>query len=110
SGALYTQATVLPFILMGMLGLTPSQYGIGMLTQSGMFFCGTVSVYFLMRRMHSSRLVPIGLTIIGIGALSLMILPSVLPLSFLIIMGPAGIFVLGLPFVFPSITTAALSR
>jgi DHA1 family bicyclomycin/chloramphenicol resistance-like MFS transporter len=38
SGALYAQATVLPFIMMDRVGLTPSQFGIGMLAQSGMFF------------------------------------------------------------------------
>src|SRR5690606_5401074 len=33
-GALYTQATVLPFIIMDGLGLTPTQFGFSMIMQS----------------------------------------------------------------------------
>jgi DHA1 family bicyclomycin/chloramphenicol resistance-like MFS transporter len=37
-GAIYAQATFLPFILMGDVGLSPSQFGASMLAQSGSFF------------------------------------------------------------------------
>src|SRR5690606_37022584 len=40
AGALYTQATVLPFILMDRVGLSPAEFGVGMLMQSGMYFLG----------------------------------------------------------------------
>lgn len=48
-GALYGQATMLPFVLIDRVGLTPTQFGVGMLMQSGFFFAGTVAVRLLMR-------------------------------------------------------------
>ena len=40
-GALYAQATFLPFILMGRVGLSPAEFGLGMLFQSGSFLLGS---------------------------------------------------------------------
>ncbi len=42
-GALYTLATILPFILIDQVGLTPTQFGLGMLMQSGMFLAGSLA-------------------------------------------------------------------
>ncbi|WP_274423355.1 multidrug effflux MFS transporter [Chelativorans sp. YIM 93263] len=108
-GALYTQATLLPFLLMERVGLTPSQFGVGMLMQSGMFFLGSLSVRFLMRRFSAFSLVPVGLSFIGIGSLALIYTLNVLPLSFLSVMGPVASYAFGIAFVNPAMMTASVA-
>jgi len=109
SGALYTQATILPFILMQRVGLTPTQFGMGMLVQSGMFFSGTISVYFLMKRFKSSQLVPVGLTFIALGSLLMLVILNMLPPTFLRVMLPSATFAYGIAFVMPSMMTASMA-
>ncbi|WP_163265305.1 multidrug effflux MFS transporter [Chelativorans alearense] len=108
-GALYTQATVLPFILMGRVGLSPSEFGVGMLMQSGMFFVGSLTVRFLMRRVSAYRLVPVGLGFIAIGGTLLAYLLNAAPPTFLSVMGPVGFYAIGISFVMPAMMTASLA-
>lgn len=109
SGALYTQATILPFVLMQRVGLTPTQFGIGMLVQSGCFFLGTISVHFLMKRMKSAQLVPVGLTFIAIGSLLMLVILNTMPPTFLRVMLPSATFAYGIAFVMPSMMTASMA-
>ncbi|MEP2453196.1 MAG: MFS transporter, partial [Nitratireductor sp.] len=67
-GAIYAQATVLPFILMDRVGLTPAQFGVGMLMQSGLFFAGSLAARWTMRKLPPARLVPIGLAFVAAGS------------------------------------------
>ncbi|MBY8916379.1 multidrug effflux MFS transporter [Nitratireductor sp. L1-7-SE] len=108
-GALYTQATVLPFILMSRVGLTPAEFGIGMLAQSGMYFAGAVAARFLMKSLGAYRLVPIGLAAIGAGSLLLIFSLSLFEPSFIGVMGPVGVYAFGIAFVMPAMMTAGLA-
>lgn len=108
-GALYTQATVLPFILMQRVGLSPSEFGLGMLMQSGSFFMGALTVRGLMPRLGSQRLVPIGLTAIGIGSAFTATLLHIYQPTFLIVMLPVAVYTFGIAFVMPAMSTAALA-
>ncbi|WP_367717073.1 multidrug effflux MFS transporter [Nitratireductor sp. GISD-1A_MAKvit] len=108
-GAIYTQATVLPFILMSRVGLTPAEFGIGMLAQSGMYFVGAIAARYLMRRIGADRLVPIGLTAIGLGSVSLIVSLTRFEPTFLGVMGPVGIYAFGIAFVMPAMMTAGLA-
>jgi len=108
-GALYTQATVLPFILMERVGLTPTQFGVGMLMQSGMFFAGALVVRLLLARFNALRLVPPGLLFIAIGSLALAIGLRLAAPSFLSVMGPVAFFAFGIAFVMPAMLTASLA-
>ncbi|MEP0510312.1 MAG: multidrug effflux MFS transporter [Aurantimonas coralicida] len=108
-GALYTLATVLPFVLIERAGLTPTEYGIGMLGQSGMFFSGSLAMRYLMTRTSAYRLVPVGLGFIGAGALSITLSIAVLPVTYLSIMVPVGLYAFGIAFVMPAMTTASLA-
>jgi DHA1 family bicyclomycin/chloramphenicol resistance-like MFS transporter len=108
-GAIYTLATILPFILINEAGLTPTEFGLGMLMQSGSFFLGSLVVRRLMGKMGAFRLVPIGLVFIGFGSLAVgLSLTSVEP-TFLSVMVPVGIFVFGNAFTMPAMTTASLA-
>ncbi len=110
-GALYAVAVILPFILMGRLGLTPSQFGFGMLLQSGLFFSGSLVVARLLRHHNSKKLVPFGLVLQGLASAFLvghMLLRAGDP-GFLAVMLPIGVYAFGIAFVMPAMTTAALA-
>ncbi|MFC5586802.1 multidrug effflux MFS transporter [Nitratireductor kimnyeongensis] len=108
-GALYTQATVLPFILMSRVGLTPAEFGIGMLAQSGMYFIGAVAARFLMKTLGAYRLVPIGLAAIAAGSVLMILSLTQFKPSFIGVMGPVGVYAFGIAFVMPAMMTAGLA-
>jgi DHA1 family bicyclomycin/chloramphenicol resistance-like MFS transporter len=108
-GAIYTQATVLPFILMDRVGLSPSQFGIGMVMQSGFFFAGSLVVRRLLGRVGAARLILPGMVLVGIGSAALAIGLHVFPPTFMLVMGPVAVHAFGIAFVMPAITTAVLA-
>ncbi len=107
-GALYGQATMLPFVLIGTVGLTPTEFGVGMLMQSGFFFAGTVCVRLLMRTVAPARIVPPGLCFIGIASILIALASHLMTPSFLSVMGPVGLYAFGIAFVMPYMMTAAM--
>jgi MFS transporter, DHA1 family, multidrug resistance protein len=107
-GALYGQATMLPFVLIDTVGLTPTEFGVGMLMQSGFFFAGTVAVRLLMRRFAPDRLVLPGLCFIGVASLSIAFASHLMAPTFLSVMGPVGLYAFGIAFVMPFMMTAAM--
>ena len=108
-GGLYTLPSLLPFVLIERLGLTPIQYALVMVLQTGALLCGNLLVGRLLRRINARRLVPIGIVLIvvagmGFAAQRLSTTPHIL--SFVI---PGAVWVFGLPFVTPGTMTSALS-
>jgi DHA1 family bicyclomycin/chloramphenicol resistance-like MFS transporter len=109
AGALYAMATMLPFVLIERVGLTPSQFGFGMLLQSGGYLTGSLLVRQLMKRYSAYRIVPIGLISVAIGGLAFAVLLRIFEPTFLNVMIPAGFYAFGIAFVMPAISTAALA-
>lgn len=107
-GAIYAQATILPFILMQVLGLSPTEFGIGMLMQSGSFLAGSLVFRQLMKRHSAYRLVTPGLVFIIIGSCLMLTLLVIEP-GFLRVMGPVAFYTFGIAFVMPAMSTAALA-
>lgn len=107
-GALYAQSTMLPFVLINRVGLTPSQFGLGMLMQSGFYFAGSVALRFLSRRLGERGSLRTGLTLVGIGGAIIALSVHLIEPSFLSIMGPVAVCSFGIAFVIPYITTAGL--
>jgi DHA1 family bicyclomycin/chloramphenicol resistance-like MFS transporter len=108
-GALYAWATMLPFVLISEVGLTPTEFGVGMLMQSGLFFSGTVTVRLLMRRFTPQALVPAGLFFLGTASIGLALTMHMLDPTFLSVMAPIGIYAFGIAFVMPYMMTAAMA-
>lgn len=107
-GAIYALATILPFILMQRLGLSPTVFGLWMLSQSGSFFLASLLVRRLMKNQSAYRLVTPGLVVIMIGsALILSLLFG--EISVLRVMVPVGVYTFGIAFVMPAMSTAALA-
>ncbi|TPE53958.1 multidrug effflux MFS transporter [Amaricoccus solimangrovi] len=107
-GALYAQATFLPFILMHRVGLTPAEFGLGMLMQSGSYFAASLVARPLMARVGAERLVGPGVLCCAAGGLGLTLLLFWEP-SFARVMGPVAISAFGIGFVMPAMMTAAMA-
>lgn len=108
-GALYAQATFLPFILMNRVGLSPTEFGLGMLFQSGSFFLGSLASRWLMDRIGADGLVGPGLALIALGGAALFLGLAFGTPSFLGVMLPVASGAVGIAFVMPATTTAALA-
>ncbi len=107
-GALYAQSTMLPFILIDRVGLSPAQFGVGMLMQSGFFFAGSVALRLLAPRLGEARALRLGLAMAALGGIFIALSVRMLEPSFLSIMGPVAICSFGIAFIIPFITTAGL--
>lgn len=107
-GALYAQATILPFVMIDEVGLTPTAFGFSMLMQSGSFFLGSVTMRYFMRSFGASALVGPGLALIATGSALLVIGLSLFEPSFLTVMGPVAFAAFGIAFVMPHMQMAGL--
>ena len=68
-GGVYTLPSLMPFVLIDKLGLTPLQYAAIVLVQTGALLVGNLVVGRLLRRVNARELVPVGIVIIvGAGA------------------------------------------
>ncbi|MEP9375742.1 multidrug effflux MFS transporter [Aquabacter sp. CN5-332] len=108
-GAIYTLASILPFVLIEKVKLTPTQFGLGMVCQTGSFIVGTLVSAQLMRRMDANRLVPIGTGLMLVASAVLVALPFTWETSFVTVMVPVGLWAFGISMVIPGSTTTALS-
>jgi DHA1 family bicyclomycin/chloramphenicol resistance-like MFS transporter len=109
SGAIYAQATMLPFIMMDRAGFTPSQFGLAMLMQSLSFVAGSVVVRLLLARFAAFRLVPAGLVLMAIAATATATLLRLCEPSFVTVMVPVGVYAFGIAFITAAMTTAAMA-
>ncbi len=108
-GALYAQATMLTFILINTVGMTPTAFGIGMLMQTGAYFFGSVALRYIAPRLGDRRSVMLGLCFSGTGGLLILLSVFFIPPSFLSIMGPVAVATVGIALLTPSMVTAALA-
>ena len=108
-GVFYTLATVLPFVLIDRVGLSPSEFGYAMLAQSGSFILGTIATSRLLRRQDAARLVPWGFGIVLAAAALTAIVLHVAEATLLTVMAPVAVFAFGLAFVLPSLSTDAIA-
>lgn len=105
----YTMATMLPFVLIEHVGLSPSQFGYAMILQSGSFISGTIVTSRLLRRFDAVRLVPAGFVfMLAAAAFLAFVLPRLDP-TLASVMGPVGLLAFGVAFVLPSLSTQAVA-
>jgi DHA1 family bicyclomycin/chloramphenicol resistance-like MFS transporter len=109
-GALYTLPALLPFVLIGMVGLTPTQYGLATLIQTASYACGNLVTMQLLRRYDAVRLVPFGIAIFCFAALIMAVGLRFFPPSLATVIGPAALWAFGSAWIVPGATTAALAN
>lgn len=107
-GALYAQSTMLPFILIRMVGLTPTQFGLGMLAQTGSYFLGSVALRSIAPHLGGHGSAKLGLGFTFIGAVAMLASTHFLAPSYLTIMVPVALCTFGLAMVSPHVVTATL--
>lgn len=109
NGCFYTLATMLPFVLIDRVGMTPTAFGLGMLAQSGAFMAGSLLVRALLTRVEGHRLVPVGLGLVLAGGALLALLMHFGEPSFWAVMAPVGLIAFGIAFVMPNMMTESLA-
>jgi drug resistance transporter, Bcr/CflA subfamily len=100
---------LLPFILIDGMGLNPFQFAMAMLVQTGSFIAGNLIVSRLSTRLTGDRIVTIALVLLGLSGLGFAVLPRLFPDSLIAIMVPVGVWMIGLAFISPSATAAAMA-
>lgn len=107
-GAIYTLPSLLPFVLIGQLGLSPLEYGMVMLAQSGALLAANLIAGRLLKKSDAARLTPIGVALVAVGGVGFAALrfSSAPPVAALV--APAAVWIFGLPFLSPGATTAAM--
>ncbi|EBW2353244.1 Bcr/CflA family efflux MFS transporter [Salmonella enterica subsp. enterica serovar Enteritidis] len=108
-GALYALATMLPFVMMKRVGLTPTQFGFAMLMQSLSFLGGSLVMRRLMRRYRADAMTPVGLALIALASISLAVLMRTVEPNLYTVMVPVALYAAGIGFVMSPMTTAALA-
>lgn len=108
-GGFYASAALLPFVLIDQIGLTPFQFAMAMLIQTGSFITGNLIAARLSRHIDGWQLVLIGLGLIAIAGLGYAIGPRLWPGEVLGVMIPVGFWMLALACLSPSATAAAMS-
>jgi DHA1 family bicyclomycin/chloramphenicol resistance-like MFS transporter len=108
-GCLYALATILPFIMIDQVHLTPAEYGFGMLAQTGSFMTGSLVFRMLLKSRKAETLVAPGLVLIGIASVMVFLSAEFLPFSYLSVMVPVGVYAFGIAFVIPHMMTSALA-
>lgn len=108
-GAIYALATMLPFVLMERVGLTPRQFGLAMMMQTLSFLGGSYAMRLCMRRFKADQMTPVGLMLITIASIALAIGMRVSEPNLLNVMLPVALYAAGMGFVISPMTTAALA-
>jgi DHA1 family purine ribonucleoside efflux pump-like MFS transporter/DHA1 family bicyclomycin/chloramphenicol resistance-like MFS transporter len=108
-GALYAQSTMLPFILINRVGLTPTQFGIGMLMQSGAYLLGSLTLKLVASKLGGPRAAQFGICLCGLGGLVMALSVAFLEPHYLTIMGPVAICTFGLAFLTPHVVTVSMA-
>jgi DHA1 family bicyclomycin/chloramphenicol resistance-like MFS transporter len=109
-GGLYTLPALLPFVLIGMVGLTPTQYGLATLIQTAAYASGNLVTMQLLRRYEAVRLIPFGIAIFVTAAMILAVGLRVFPPSLATIIGPTALWAFGSAWIVPGATTGALAN
>ncbi|WP_421980081.1 multidrug effflux MFS transporter [Roseibium sp.] len=108
-GGLYALANVLPFVLMNDVGLSPSQFGMAMIIQSGSFIVGTIVTGRLLKVVEARRLVPFGMMLWVVSSTLMCVLSLTMEPTVLTVMGPVALFVFALAFVLPASFTDSMA-
>lgn len=107
-GNLYAMTTVLPFVLIYEVGLSPSNFGMSMMLQSGSFIAGTIVTGRLLKRIDANKLMPAGMIGLTIGSTLMVYLLTTQPPSLVTTMVPVMVFAFSLAFILPASFTMAM--
>ena len=108
-GGIYVCTPLLPFVLITEVGLTPGQFGLVMLAQTGSYMAGSLVTARLLRTMSERNILVTGLAIVLLSALGFALLPRFFPPSLVVVMAPVAIWAFSVALLVPILTTQALA-
>lgn len=108
-GGFYATTALLPFVLINEIGLTPFQFALALLVQTGAFILGNIIAANLARRVDGRVMVTIGLILLGLAGLGYATAPRIFPGETIAVMIPVAFWMLSLACISPSATAAAMS-
>lgn len=108
-GALYAQGTMLPFVMIDVVGFSPTEFGMSMLVQTASYLTGSITLRFISGRISGPQAVAIGISFCGVGGTLMFLSVHFLEPGFFSIMGPVGICTFGIAFLTPHVVTAGLA-
>lgn len=108
-GAIYTLPSILPFVLIGKLGLSPLQYSGALLFQTGGLLVGNLVAGRLMRRAAARALVGPGVCVAALAGCVFAALGFWPQAPWPAFIFASSLWVFALPFVSPGATVAALA-
>lgn len=109
TGALYTAATILPFVLMQKIGLTPTEFGLGLILQTSFYLSGGLLFRVLMGRFGARNLATAGYVIILAASALIITMLSLFEPTYLRVMLPMACYAFGISFVMPQMTSAGMA-
>ncbi len=107
-GGFYGFAALLPFILIGDLGLSPFQFAMALLVQTGSYLIGNLLASYAAKRFTGDATMRIGLILQLLGGVGFAIGLRVFPESVMVVMAPVSLWMLALALIGPSATAAAM--
>jgi DHA1 family bicyclomycin/chloramphenicol resistance-like MFS transporter len=107
-GGFYTAQTLSPFILMGRLGLSSTTFGIVTASLMVSYLFGSLATNRLLRWLSVKRLVVVGASIVLVASLALGV-GLHFRLGVVEVVGPLCLWLFGMAFIMPGVTTGALS-
>lgn len=107
-GNIYTLATVLPFVLIDHVGLTPTQFGGGMMAQSLSFITGTLVTGRLLKKVDAHKLLPVGMVGMLASAAAMAVVLRIHEPTYLTVMGPVAVYAFSIAFILPDTFTSSL--
>jgi DHA1 family bicyclomycin/chloramphenicol resistance-like MFS transporter len=108
-GAVFALATMLPFVLMDQVGLSPTGFGFSQILQAGMFVVGALVVRTMLPRYGADRLVPMGLSLLIVACLGLVVFLLLWGTNFFSVMMPIAVYSFGVAFIMPAMLTNSLA-
>lgn len=107
-GAIYALATILPFVLMNQVGLSPTMFGISQILQAGPYAVGALAVQVALRTLQPNTLLPVGLGLVLASSALMITLNLVHGPTFANVMLPLASFSFGVAFILPTMLTNTL--
>jgi DHA1 family bicyclomycin/chloramphenicol resistance-like MFS transporter len=108
-GGLYTTQALAPFVLMGRLGLSSPMFGLVTSAQMVAYLIGSVMTSRLLAYTTTGRLVLVGSGMVLVAALDLGIGMHVFGIGVTAIIAPLCLWMCGMAFIMPGVTTGALA-
>jgi len=108
-GGFYVFTVLLPFILIDRIGLSPLQFAIAMLAQTGSYIAGTLVTRQALKRFDAETLMRIGVGFTCVAGLGFLLVPQLFAITPASMLAPVMVWTFGIAFIGPGSTSSAMA-